>query len=121
MANDLIPRDEDKQPGPDLPFRTLLYRFMFFDWLFHDVSRARNLFERHAALQHNKYMSRYLPVYFRRWTVMATFEFGLGFLFERFLQATIVSAYFFTWSCVSVAGLAVIAVAWLFLTYGRLS
>jgi hypothetical protein len=112
--------DEEKQV-PEMPFRTLLYRFMFFDWLFRDVSAARNLFERHAALQHNKYMSRYLPVYFRRWTVLATFDFGLGFLFERVLQATVLSAYFFTWTAVTVAGMAVIAVAWIFLTFGRLS
>jgi hypothetical protein len=45
---------------PEMPFRTLLYRFMFFDWLFRDVSAARDLFERHAALQHNKYMSRFI-------------------------------------------------------------
>ena len=121
MDNKQMQRSEDESPRPAMPFRTLLYRFMFFDWLFRDVSRAHDLFERHAALQHNKYMSRYLPVYFRRWTVMATFDFGLGFLFERFLQATMVSAYFFTWSCVSIAGLAVIAAAWVFLTFGRLS
>lgn len=107
-------------PVPQLAFRTLLYRFMFFDWLFKDVNAARNLLERHAALQHNKYMSRYLPVYLRRWTVLATFDFGLGFLFERVLQATMVSAYFFTWSCVTVAGMAVIAAAWAFLTFGQL-
>ncbi|MYM24250.1 hypothetical protein GTP46_16505 [Duganella sp. FT135W] len=94
---------------------------MFFDWLFRDVSAARNLFERHAALQHNKYMSRYLPVYLRRWSVLATLDFGLGFLFERGLQATMLSACFITWSCMTVVGMVVIAVAWVFLTYGRLS
>ena len=104
-----------------MPFRTLLYRFIFFDWLFKDVSAARSVIERHAALQHNKYMSRYLPLYFRRWTFMATFDFGLGCLFERALQATVLSAYFFTWSCVTAAGVVVIATAWIFLTFGRLS
>jgi len=114
------PEKQDKAVEP-MPFRTLLYRFMFFDWLFRDVSAARNRIERHAALQHNKYMSRYLPVYFRRWTVLATFDFGLGFLLERVAQATMLSAYFFTWSCVTVAGMVVIAAAWAFLTFGRLS
>jgi hypothetical protein len=104
-----------------MPFRTLLYRFIFFDWLFKDVNAARNVIERHAALQHNKYMSRYLPIYFRRWTVMASFDFILGWLFERALQATVLSAYFFTWSCVTMAGMVVIAAAWIFLTFGRLS
>ncbi|MES2258931.1 MAG: hypothetical protein V4724_10455 [Pseudomonadota bacterium] len=105
---------------PDMPFRTLLYRFMFFDWLFTDVSATRNLFERHAAVQHNRRMSRYLPVYLRRWSVMAAFDFGLGFLLERVLQATLLSAWFFTWSCVTMTGMVVIAVAWALLTYARL-
>lgn len=113
---------EPQDPARTLmPFRTLLYRFIFFDWLFRDVSAARNLFERHAALQHNKDMSRYLPLYFRRWTVLATFDFGLGFVFERFLQTTMLSACFFTWSCMTMVGMVIIAVAWVFLTYGRLS
>jgi len=42
-------------------------------------------------------------------------------LFERVMQATVLSAYFFTWSCVTVAGMAVIAAAWIFLNFGRLS
>lgn len=114
-------RGDGPAPPPAMPFRTLLYRFLFFGWLFRDVSAARNLFERHAALQHNKHMSRYLPLYFRRWSVIATFDFGLGFLFERVLQATVLSACFFTWWCVIVAGMVVIAAAWIFLTFGRLS
>jgi hypothetical protein len=121
MNTEPTQHDQQDNPSPQIPFRTLLYRFMFFDWLFRDVRAARNLFERHAALTHNKYMSRYLPVYFRRWTVMATFDFGMGFLFERTLQATLLSAYFFTWLCVTVAGMVVIAVAWLMLTFGRFS
>lgn len=122
MTEILKPDQENQTPAPPaISFRTLLYRFIFFDWLFRDVSAARNLFERHAALQHNKYMSRYLPVYLRRWSVLATFDFGLGFLFERGLQATVWSACFFTWSCMSVAGMVVIVVAWVLLTCGRFS
>ncbi|SFU44152.1 hypothetical protein [Pseudoduganella namucuonensis] len=105
---------------PEMKFRTLLYRFMFFDWLFADVSAARNLFERHAAVQHNRRMSRYLPVYLRRWSVLAAFDFGLGFLFERILQATMLSAWFFTWSCVTITGMVVITVAWVLLAFARL-
>ena len=122
MTEILKPDQEDQAPQyPTIPFRTLLYRFIFFDWLFRDVSAARNRFERHAALQHNKYMSRYLPVYLRRWSVLATFDFGLGFLFERGLQATVWSACFFTWSCMTMVGMVVILVAWVFLTFGRFS
>ncbi|WP_132375450.1 hypothetical protein [Pseudoduganella sp. UC29_71] len=121
MSQDAPQTDLQENPVPTMPFRTLLYRFMFFDWLFRDVSAARDLFERHAALQHNRIMSRYLPVYLRRWSVVAAFDFALGFLFERALQATLLSAWFFTWSCVTISGMVVITAAWLFLTFGRLS
>lgn len=111
------------QPGPDQPelsFGQLLYRFLFFDWLFRDVNAARDLFERHAARQHNQRMSRYLPVYLRRWSVLAVFDFCLGVLFEKVVQVTLLSAWFFTWSCVTITGMVVITVAWLFLAFARL-
>lgn len=123
-----IPPDHREQhtlpaedPLVDAPFGQTLYRFLFFDWLFRDVSRARNLFERHAAREHNRRMSRYLPVYMRRWSVLATFDFALGFLFERVMSATLLSALFFTGSCVTLTGIAVMTVTWLFLTYAKLS
>lgn len=109
----------DKQG--ELSFRRTLYRFLFFDWLFRDVNAARNLYERHAARQHNQQMSRYLPLYMRRWSLLAAFDFTLGFLFERVMQATMLSAWFFTWSCVTVTGIVIITIAWLFLAYARLS
>jgi hypothetical protein len=113
------PRHDDSVP--EIPFRTLLYRFMFFEWMFADMSAARNLFERHAAWQHNRRMCRYLPVYLRRWSVLTACDFGLGVLCERALQASLVSAWFFTWSCVSLTGMVVISVAWVFLSNSRMS
>jgi len=104
------------QPLAELPFRTLLYRFIFFDWLFKDVGGARTAIERHAAFQHNRRMSIYLPVYLRRWSFLTAFDFVLGFILERALQATLLSAWFFTWSCVTATGMVVIAVAWVFLS-----
>lgn len=109
----------DDPPSP-LRFRTLLYRFMFFGWMFVDIGAARDLFERHAALRHNRNMRRYLPVYLRRWSVLTVCDFGLGLLFERLLQASVVSAWFFTWSCVSFTAMVVIAVAWLLLANPRI-
>jgi hypothetical protein len=109
------------EPVPGMPFRRLLYRFLFFDWLFHDVSAARNRFERHAAHQHNRKMSRYLPVYLRRWSFLTAFDFALGVLFEKVLQAGLLSAWFFTWSCVTLTGMVVITVAWLILSHARFS
>ena len=119
--------DMSQQNEPDasavaaeLPFSTLLYRFIFFDWLFRDASSARNLYERHAALQHNRHMSKYLPTYLRRWSFLTAFDFGLGWMFERLLSASLLSAWFFTWSCVTLTGMVVISVAWLVLANGKL-
>lgn len=105
----------------EMPFRTLLYRFMFFDWLFRDTSAAHDLYERHAAWQHNRRMCMYMPTYLRRWSFLTAFDFGLGYLFERALQASLVSAWFFTWSCVTLTGMVVISVAWLFLANAKMS
>jgi hypothetical protein len=107
--------------APEMSFWKLLYRFLFFDWLFADVGAARNSFERHAAYQHNRRMSRYLPTYLRRWSVVAGFEFALGCLFERILQASLLSAWFFSWSCVTLTGMVVITVAWAILANARWS
>ncbi len=112
---------DSHHPEPEIPFRTLLYRFMFFEWMFADMSAARDLFERHAAWQHNRRMCRYLPVYLRRWSVLTFFDFGLGMLFERALQASLLSAWFFTWSCVSLTGMVVISVAWIVLSNAKMS
>lgn len=113
-------------PGPTqaaqcqpLRFRTLLYRFIFFDWLFADVGGARTPIESHAATQHNRRMSKYLPTYLRRWSFLTAFDFGLGWMFERLLSASLLSAWFFTWSCVTLTGMVVISVAWLVLANGK--
>jgi hypothetical protein len=124
-----MPPSDDHQPEActlaapaqgELPFLTLWYRFIFFDWLFRDANAAPNLYERHAALQHNRRMRRYLPTYLRRWSFLTVFDFGLGLLFERALQASLLSAWFFTWSCVTLTGMVVISVVWAFLANGRL-
>jgi hypothetical protein len=120
-----IEQNLNNKPAPDAPpelsFWALWYRFLFFDWLFRDVSAARNHVERHAAFQHNRSMSRYLPVYLRRWSFLAAFDFALGMLFEKVLQAGLLSAWFFTWSCVTLTGMIIITVIWLVLTHARLS
>lgn len=104
----------------ELPFLTLWYRFIFFDWLFRDLNAARDVYERHALLQHNRSMSRHLPTYLRRWSFFTFFDFGLGLLCERALQASLLSAWFFTWSCVTLTGMVVISVAWAFLSSTRM-
>jgi hypothetical protein len=100
----------------ELEFSTLLYRFLFFDWLFRDVSRAVNRYERLSAWQHNRAMRRYLPVYLRRWSVCAALAFGLGCVFESVLQGETMAAWFFAWACVALTGVLVISVLWIFLS-----
>ena len=117
-----IDKDSQQQPSTDdqarpLSFWALLYRFLFFDWLFRDVSSTRTLLERHAARQHNRRMSRYLPVYLRRWSFLTAFDFALGMLFEKVLQAGLLSAWCFTFSCVTLTGVVVITVAWIMLNF----
>lgn len=122
MTSDRHSKQSSSDSGvSELSFGTLLYRFLFFDWLFTDVSAARNRFERRAAWLHNRYMSRYLPIYLRRWSFLTAFDFGLGLLFERALQASMLSAWFFTWSCVTLTGMVVITVAWAILARVNMS
>lgn len=99
----------------EIRFSTLLYRFLFFDWLFADMTQAKNLFERHAAWQHNRRMRIHLPLYLRRWSVLTALDFGIGCIFDKLLEIQLVAAWFFTWSCVTITGMAVIAVMWIFL------
>ena len=99
----------------EIPFATLLYRFLFFDWLFSDMSKTMNLFERHAAWQHNRRMRRHLPLYLQRWSVLTAVEFGLGCVFEHVLDTGLLAAWFYTWSCVTVTGMALTSVLWAFL------
>jgi hypothetical protein len=116
------PAPQDRPPSPasvavvDLRFSCLLYRFLFFSWLFADMNQAMSLFERHAAWQHNRRMRRYLPTYLRRWAVLFLLAFGLGCLSEQWLSATVIAACCYAGSCMTVPVMVVIGVAWLFLS-----
>jgi len=107
--------DPEQSKHEELAFSTLLYRFLFFDWLFADMNKAKNLFERHAAWQHNRKMRRYLPLYLQRWSVITVLDVGIGSVFENVVGSKVLAACFFTGSCVTVTGLMVITVLWLFL------
>lgn len=118
-----MPDSPDAEPAPavapaELPFLTLWYRFLFFDWMFRDISTARDLCERRAARQHNRHMRRYLPVYLRRWTWLSMGGFALGCLSERASESSFLTAWCFTWSCVAFTGMVIIAVAWALLARG---
>lgn len=100
-------------PAPPAPgFRTLLYRYWFFAWLFRDAGRG-TVFERSAAWRHNREQARWLPTYLRRWSTLGVVLFLLGALVELAGGAALLAALFFVPSAISVPVNAVISVAWL--------
>lgn len=98
----------------------LLYRYLCFGWLFADVGAAVGALDRRAALRYNRRMRSYLPTYLRRWSLLFLLAFGLGRLFEQWLATTLLAAGFYAGSCMAVAVMAVITVAWVFLSRDRL-
>ncbi|HSI55110.1 MAG TPA: hypothetical protein VK981_14120 [Ramlibacter sp.] len=96
----------------DPAFRTLLYRYFFFGWLFKDASRG-NMFERAAAWRHNRERSHWLLTYMRRWLACGVLLYGLGGVTELLLQSPGLSAFFYVPSALSVSVNAVIGAAWL--------
>lgn len=95
-----------------LAFRTLLYRYFFFGWLFRDVNRG-TLLERAAAWRHNQSQARWLVTYMRRWLVWGVLFYALGWLVELGLQSPAVSALFYIPGALSVPVNAVIGAAWI--------
>jgi hypothetical protein len=95
-----------------LAFRTLLYRYFFFGWLFRDVSQG-TLFERSAAWRHNQAQARWLLTYMRRWLACGLLLYGLGCLAELVLAQPTLSALFYVPGALSVPVNAVIGAAWL--------
>ena len=96
----------------DLAFRTLLYRYFFFGWLFQDANRGSR-FERVAAWRHNRAQARWLPLYMRRWLGSGLLLYGLGSLVELGLNCPGLSVCFYVPSALSVPVNAVIGAAWL--------
>jgi hypothetical protein len=92
-------------------FRTLLYRYFFFSWLFRDINRG-SVFERAAAWRHNQQQARWLPTYMRRWLWWGLTLYGLGGLVELVLAAPLLSALFYIPSALAVPINAVIGAAW---------
>ena len=95
----------------DLRFRTLLYRYFFFGWLFKDATRG-NAFERAAAWRHNQQQARWLPTYMRRWLGCGVMLYGFGGFVELALGSPMLSAFFYVPSALSVPVNAVIGAAW---------
>ncbi len=92
-----------------LTFRVLLYRYLFFGWLFRDVNQG-NQFERSAAWRHNLDKAHWLLTYLRRWAALGIISFGLGMLFEHGLSEHALSAFFYVPSVLSMVVNTVIGV-----------
>lgn len=97
--------------GSQMAFSTLLYRYFFFAWLFHDVSRG-NQFERLAAWRHNQAQAQWLPTYMKRWVFAGLILYVAGAVVERAFQAPVVSGIFYIPGALSVAVNAVLVAAW---------
>ena len=93
-------------------FRTLLYRYFFFGWLFRDVNRG-NLLERVAAWRHNRAQAQWLPIYMRRWFWLGLWCYGIGVAVERCFGHPFLSAFFYVPSAISLPTNAVIVAAWI--------
>jgi hypothetical protein len=95
-----------------MAFRTLVYRYFFFGWLFRDVNRG-TIFERAAAWQHNRAQADWLPTYMRRWLVIGVLLYAAGSAVETLLGATAMSSLLYVPGVMSVPMNAVLVVAWL--------
>ncbi len=96
----------------DLAFRTLLYRYFFFAWLFKDASQG-SMLERAAAWRYNQQQARWLPTYMRRWIWCGLLLYGMGSVLELTLNAPALSACFYVPGALSVPVNALIGAAWL--------
>jgi len=95
----------------ELLFRTLLYRYFFFGWLFKDASRG-DLLERSAAWRFNQGRAHWLLTYMRRWLWCGLFFFAMGGVVELMLSAPGLSALFYVPGVLSVPVNVVIGVLW---------
>ncbi|HSV46323.1 MAG TPA: hypothetical protein VLJ58_11080 [Ramlibacter sp.] len=93
-------------------FRTLLYRYFFFGWLYKDASSG-NVLERAAAWRYNREHAHWLLTYLRRWLWCGGVFYALGACAELVLNAPALSAVFFVPGALSVPVNAVIGAAWI--------
>ena len=95
----------------ELTFRTLVYRYFCFGWLFKDVSEG-NLFERAAIVRYNREQARWLPTYMLRWLWWGLAFYALGTAAEIFLEAPGLATLCYVIGSLSVPFTVAIAAAW---------
>lgn len=98
------------------PFRRLLYRYFFFDWLYRDASRGTPL-ERENARRFNRQRRNYLLIYLRRWIGVVIGSCLVGVSFEKGLALDYTASVFYCVSSLSLVTSALIARLWVGLIY----
>lgn len=99
----------------ELPFRTLLYRYFFFGWLFRQVDSS-DMFERASVLRHNRRQAAWLPVYLLRWLWWALLFYGVAGLLELVFEAPGVARWFYAASAMCIGFTVTIVTTWLGMT-----
>ena len=97
-----------------LTLAELIYRYFFFGWLFRNAA-CGNLWERSAAWHHNKSQSRWLPVYMRRWAVLAVSLFLFAAWAEAWHAHHLVTTSLYVSSALTVPVITVCVVGWMLL------
>jgi len=62
---------------------SVLFRYFFFHWLFRDAS-VKELYQRSAAIAHNKANRHHLLAYLRRWIALTLMMYFAGIMLEQF-------------------------------------
>jgi hypothetical protein len=101
-----------------MPFPTLLYRYLFYGWLFRDASRG-SFWERSAAWRHNRRQAQWLPTYMRRWLCIGAACFAAAWSIEFLLGCPVLSALLYVPSVLSLPFNAVTALCWTCLVHDR--
>ncbi len=99
-----------RKQAMDIPLRVLLFRYLFFTWLFRDMRRHMSLLERAAAWRHNQEQRHWLPLYMLRYLVLGLALAALGLAAQA--MSPVLSACFFVPSILTVPMLAVAGVCW---------
>ena len=89
-----------------------LFRYFFFDWLFHDAN-VNELYQRAAAISHNKAQRHHLLVYLRRWIALTLVMLFPGIMLEQ--MNALACTFFYTTAALCTCTIVKIAVAWVFL------
>lgn len=97
------------------PLWSLLYRYFFWDWLFHDVNQG-DLLRRSASWRHNLAMRRCLPTYMGRWLACTAATALAAQGAEAATGPSVVPAIFYTGAVLAVVVFCIALVLWMFLT-----